>query len=247
MSIESLTDLKGLRRAGLVVASALDLLRSHVRPGITTAELDAIALEYLRSQGARSAPQLAYDFPGATCISVNEQAVHGVPGPRLLKDGDLVTLDVTVELDGYYADAAITVPVGTPSQLATALCACAQAAFWKGAEAARAGEQLSRVGYEVEQEVRRHGFRVLRELCGHGIGRSIHEDPNVCNFYDARDRTRLTKGLVIALEPIISAGSDRTRVERDGWTVRSADRSLTAHFEHTIAITAGTPIVLTAR
>lgn len=246
MSIDSLTDLKGLRRAGLVVASTLDLLRSHVRPGITTGELDAIALEYLRRQGARSAPQLAYDFPGATCISVNEQAVHGIPGQRVLKDGDLVTLDVTVELDGYYADAAVTVPVGTTTPLGTALCACAEAAFWRGAKVARAGEPLARVGYEVEQEVRRHGFRVLRELCGHGIGRAIHENPSVCNFYDPRERTRLTKGLVIALEPIISAGSDRTRVESDGWTVRSADRSLTAHFEHTIVISAGTPLVLTA-
>lgn len=246
MSIDSLSDLKGLRRAGLVVASTLEMLRSHVRPGITTAELDAIALEHLRRHGARSAPQLAYNFPGATCISVNEEAVHGVPGPRVLQDGDLVTLDVTVELDGYYADAAVTVPVGTPTQLGVALCACAEAAFWKGAMAARAGEGLARIGYEVEQEVRRHGFRVLRELCGHGIGRTIHEGPNVCNFYDPRNRTRLTKGLVIALEPIISAGSDRTRTERDGWTVRSADRSLTAHFEHTIVISSGSPLVLTA-
>lgn len=246
MSIESLSDLKGLRRAGLVVASTLDLLRSHVRPGITTAELDAIALEHLRSHGARSAPQLAYDFPGAICISINEEAVHGIPGPRVLKDGDLVTLDVTAELDGFFADAAVTVPVGTPTPLGIALCACAEAAFWKGARVARAGEPLSRVGYEVEQEVRRHGFRVLRELCGHGIGRAIHEKPSVCNFYDPRDRTRLNRGLVIALEPIISAGSDRTRTERDGWTVRSADRSLTAHFEHTIVITSGSPLVLTA-
>lgn len=245
MSIETITDLKGLRRAGLVVASTLKLLRSHVRPGITTAELDAIALEHLHSLGARSAPQLAYNFPGATCISVNEEAVHGIPGPRVLNEGDLVTLDVTVELDGYYADAAVTVPVGNPAPLATALCECAESAFWRGTQAARAGEPLSRVGYEVEQEVLRHGFRVMRELCGHGIGRAIHEDPNVCNFYDPRDRTRLTKGLVIALEPIISAGSDRTRTERDGWTVRSADRSLTAHFEHTIVITAGAPLILT--
>jgi len=246
MSIDSLSDLKGLRRAGLVVASTLELLKSHVRPGITTAELDAIALEHLRSHGARSAPQLAYDFPAATCISVNEEAVHGIPGPRVLMDGDLVTLDVTVELDGYYADAAVTVPVGTASALGTALCACAEAAFWRGADVARDGIELSRVGFEVEQEVRRRGFRVMRELCGHGIGRAIHERPSVCNFYNPRDRTRLTKGLVIALEPIISAGSDRIRTERDGWTVRSADRSLTAHFEHTIVISSGTPLVLTA-
>lgn len=246
MSIDSIADLKGLRRAGLVVASTLKLLRSHVRPGITTAELDAIALQHMRANGARSAPQLAYDFPGTICISVNDQAVHGIPGPRVLADGDLVTLDVTVELDGYYADAAVTVPVGQATPVANALCECAEAAFWKGTQVARAGEPLSRIGYEVEQEVRRHGFRVLRELCGHGIGRAIHEEPSVCNFYDPRDRTRLTKGLVIALEPIISAGSDRTRTERDGWTVRSADRSLTAHFEHTIVITAGSPLVVTA-
>ena len=246
MSIEHEGDLRGLRRAGQVVARTLALLRSLVRPGVTTAELDGHAAQFMNEQGARSAPQLAYRFPAATCISVNEEAVHGIPRARALRDGDLVTLDVTAELDGFYADAAITLPVGAVSKRAQALCEAAEAAFWKAARQARAGAPLSAVGRAVEQEVRRRGFHVLRELCGHGIGRAIHERPDVLNYFNPFDQTRLTRGLVIALEPIIAAGTNRTRLGRDGWTVSSADGSLTAHFEHTIVITRRRPLVVTA-
>ena len=246
MSIDSEQDLEGLKRAGRVVALALQAMREAVCAGITTAELDAIAANVLRAHGARSAPQLAYDFPAHTCISVNDEAVHGIPGARRLQHGDLVTLDVTVELDGYYADAAVTVGVPPVSDEAQRLIECAEAAFRRGASVARAGERLSRVGGAVEAEVRRRGFRVLRDLCGHGIGRSIHEDPSVPNYSYPFDRTRLTPGLVIALEPIISVSAERTRTLRDGWTISSADGSLTAHYEHTIAITRGAPLLLTA-
>ena len=246
MSIDTEQDLEGLKRAGRVVALALAAMRDAVCAGITTAELDAIAGKVLRANGARSAPQLAYDFPALTCISVNEEAVHGIPGARVLKQGDLVTLDVTVELDGYYADAAITVGVPPVSEDAARLIACAEAAFHRGASVARAGERLSKVGGAVEAEVRRRGFRVLRDLCGHGIGRSIHEEPSVPNYASPFERSRLTYGLVIALEPIISASAERTRTSRDGWTISSIDGSLTAHYEHTIAITRGQPLLLTA-
>jgi methionyl aminopeptidase len=238
--------MEGLRRAGHVVAQALQAMREAVREGISTAELDDIAARVLREHGARSAPHMLYDFPGTACISVNEEAVHGVPGSRQLRQGDLVTLDVTVELDGYYADAAVTVGVPPISDLAQRLLDCAEAAFWRAAKAARAGERLAVIGGKVEAEVERHGFRVFRDLCGHGIGRSIHEEPSVCNYYDPRERTRLTNGLVIALEPIISAGARYTRTGADGWTLSSADGSLTAHYEHTIVITRGQPILLTA-
>ena len=246
MSVDSEDDLEGLRRAGRVVAQALQAMRDAVREGVTTAELDDIAARVLREHGARSAPRMVYNFPGTACISVNEEAVHGVPGSRQLHKGDLVTLDVTVELDGYYADAAVTVGVPPISDLARRLLACAEAAFWRAAKAARAGERLSVIGGKVETEVERHGFRVFRDLCGHGIGRSIHEEPSVCNYYDPRERTRLTQGLVIALEPIISAGAQYTRTGPDGWTLSSADGSLTAHYEHTMVVTRGQPILVTA-
>lgn len=246
MSIESEEDLKGLRRAGSVVAQALRAMRDAVCEGISTAELDDIAARVLREHGARSAPNMVYNFPGTACISVNEEAVHGVPGSRQLRKGDLVTLDVTVELDGYFADAAVTVGVPPISDAAQRLLDCAEAAFWRAARAARAGERLAMIGGKVEAEVERRGFKVIRELCGHGIGRSIHETPSVCNFYDPRERARLTKGLVIALEPIISAGAQRTRTAADGWTISSADGSLTAHYEHTLVVTKAQPILLTA-
>ncbi|MGH7468590.1 MAG: type I methionyl aminopeptidase [Longimicrobiales bacterium] len=246
MSIDHEGDLKGLRRAGRVVARTLALLRGLVRPGVTTKELDAQAAEFMTGEGARSAPQLAYRFPGATCISINDVAVHGIPDGRVLRNGDLITLDVTAELDGFYADAAITLPVGTASQRAQALCDAAEAAFWKAARVACAGVPLATLGRMVESEVRRRGFYVLRELCGHGIGRAIHEEPDVLNYYNPFERRVLKRGLVIALEPIISTSTQMTRLARDGWTVRSIDGSLTAHFEHTLVVTRRQPLVVTA-
>jgi methionyl aminopeptidase len=246
MSVETEEELEGLRRAGRVVAEALRAMRAAVREGISTAELDDVAARVLREHGARSAPSVVYGFPGTTCISVNQEVVHGVPGSRRLRGGDLVTLDVTVELDGYYADAAVTVGVPPVPELAQRLLTCAEAAFWRAARAARAGERLSAIGGKVEAEVRRHGFEVFRDICGHGIGRSIHEEPSVCNYYDPRERRRLSEGLVIAVEPLVSAGARYTRTGADGWTLSSADGSLSAHYEHTIVVTKGAPILLTA-
>jgi methionyl aminopeptidase len=246
VSIEQEGDLIGLRRIGRVVARTLTVLRNLVRPGVTTAELDGQAGAFLTGAGARSAPQHHYGFPGATCISVNDEAVHGIPGARALRNGDLVKLDVTAEMDGFIADAAITVPVGTVIGQAHRLCAAAEAAFWSAASTARPGTPLSRVGRAVEAEVNRRGFRVLRDLCGHGVGRAIHEQPSVPNYADPRSHETLTRGLVIALEPIIAVSTTRSRLTRDGWTVRSSDGSLTAHFEHTIVITRHRPLILTA-
>jgi len=246
MSVEGEEDLRGLRRAGSVVARTLDLMKRELHVGMTTRELDQIADAFLASEGAQPAARMVYGFPGATCISLNDEAVHGVPGDRKVREGDLITFDVTVELDGYFADAAVTVPVGKAKPVAEKLCACAEAAFWKGCEKARSGELLADVGGAVEAEVVRQGFRVLRDLAGHGIGRTIHEEPSVLNYHDSREQFRLTDGLVIALEPIISRSATRSKLLRDGWTVVSADRSLSAHFEHTIVITDQAPIILTA-
>jgi methionyl aminopeptidase len=208
-----------------------------VRPGVTTAALDAIAGGVLDRAGGRSAPKLVYRFPGVTCISVNDEAVHGVPGRRILREGDLVTLDVTAELDGYMADAAVTVPVGRVSDEASNLVAAAEGAFRTAIAAAAPGTRLRDVGRVIEAHVERAGFKVLRELCGHGIGRTIHEAPNVVNFDDPRATGRLTEGLVITIEPIARRAQTHAILEATGRS--GADGSLTAHHEHTIVVRAG--------
>jgi methionyl aminopeptidase len=246
MSIDSEKDWEGLRRIGRIVRLALEAMKKRVGAGITTGELDEIGAEVLARHGARSAPRLVYDFPRSICISVNDEAVHGIPGDRILAPGDLVKLDTTAEKDGYMADAAVTVAVPPSPARARQLAACAQAAFVQAMKAARAGNRVNDIGRAVEAEVKRHGFSVLRDLSGHGIGRSIHEEPSVPNFYDPYSRQVLTEGLVLAVEPIIAAGARRIVTDRDGWTVRTSDGSLAAHFEHTIVITRGRPVLLTA-
>ena len=245
MSIESVTDLEGMRAAGHVVAVTLERVVRRVRAGVTTAELDDIAADCFVERGARSGPAIDYGYPGTICISINEEAVHGIPGARVIRPGDMVTVDVTAELDGYYADAAVTVVVEPASRLAVRLKACAEAAFRKGVERARAGTAVWQIGHAVEREVRRREFRVLRDLCGHGVGRAVHEEPSVPNYRDPRARAELTENLVITVEPIVAATSSRSKTLRDGWTIVSSDGSLTAHHEHTIVIRRGAPLVLT--
>jgi len=189
---------------------------------------------------------MVYGCPADILVSVNDEAVHGIPGSRRLEAGDLVKLDVTFEKNGYMADAAITVPVEPVAQEATRLARCAERAFDRAMRVARAGNRLSEIGREVEREVNRSGFSVIRALCGHGIGRTIHEPPSVPNYEDRFSRERLTPGLVITVEPIISAGAGHTTTSEDGWTERTIDGSLSAHFEHTIVITERAPILLTA-
>ncbi len=246
MSIATAEELRRLRAAGRAVALTLAAMRAAVRPGVTTAELDAVAAREMERVGARSAPSLVYGFPGWTCISVNEEAVHGVPGDRVLEPGDLVTLDVTAELDGFMADAAVTVPLPPVEPETAALCACAEAALEQGLLAARAGRPVSSIGRAVEAEVERRGFRVLRQLTGHGIGRTIHEPPTVPNHELPGQRDVLSEGLVITIEPIVCP-STRTALETgDGWTVVTDDGSRAAHAEHTIVVRKGSPLLLTA-
>ncbi len=246
MSIETNEQLAALEAIGRIVGRTLREMGSQVRPGVSTAELDAIGAKLLSAEGARSAPPLVYGFPGAVCISVNDEIVHGVPGPRLIAPGDLVKLDLTAEKDGYMADAAVTVAVPPASEAALRLAACAEHAFDRAMREARARHRVSDIGAAVERQVRRDGFSVVRELCGHGIGRTIHEEPQIPNYWDPRQRTRLTEGLVITVEPIIAAGSGSAYLSSDRWTMKTADRSLSAHFEHTIVITRDAPILLTA-
>ena len=246
MTVESDRDLAGLRAVGRVVALALGEMKGAVEPGMTTAELDAVGAAVFGRYGARSAPRAAYGFPGVNLISVNDEAVHGIPGGRVIGAGDLVKIDVTAELGGYVADAAVTVALPSGPPVHEELRECAQLAFGRAAAVARAGRPLSKIGRAVETAVRRRGFSVLRDLSGHGVGRAIHEPPTVPNFYDRRLRRPLTEGLVITIEPIVAAGSGRIVEGADGWTIRTADGSPAAHHEHTLVVTKGSPILLTA-
>jgi methionyl aminopeptidase len=246
VSIETPEELAGLRASGRVVAEALRAMRRAVRPGITTAELDAIAARIFRRTGARSAPRLTYGFPGVTCISVNDEAVHGIPGPRRLRQGDLVSLDVAAELGGFYADACVTVAVGRARPATNRLAVAARHALADGLAAARAGAPQSAIGAAVERATTARGYAVCVELMGHGIGRHLHEAPDVPSVFDAALTQPLTDGLVLTVEPIVSAGTGAVRQGRDSWTVCTADGALAAHEEHTIVITPGAPLVLTA-
>ena len=246
MSIKSNVEFEKLRSIGGIVARALRAMAERVRPGITTSEVNEIGARVLADNGARSAPPLVYGYPADVCVSVNDEVMHGIPGKRAIQPGDLVKLDLVAEKDGFFADAAISVNVPPVHSCSLDLVQCAERAFRQGLGAARAGNRVYEIGRAVEREVRRSGFNVVRELCGHGVGRTIHEQPTVPNFADRSARARLTEGLVITIEPVIAAGSGRTRLEEDGWTFRTTDGSLAAHFEHTVVITRGQPVLLTA-
>jgi methionyl aminopeptidase len=246
MSIESEADWRGLRAVGRVVRLTLDALERHTRPGVSTGELDRVAAAVFEAHRARSAPSLVYGFPGTVLISVNDEVVHGIPGSRRLEPGDVVKLDVTAEKNGYMADAARTIVLQSDSPIAHRLRTCVRAAFTSALGVARAGNLVSEIGRAVEAEVNRWGFSVIRDLGGHGIGRTIHEAPSVPNYYDPQQRDVLTEGLVVTIEPIITCGAGEAYEDRDGWTVRTRDGSLAAHHEHTLVITNRRPLLLTA-
>jgi methionyl aminopeptidase len=237
MSITTPAELDGMRRSGRVVAQALRIMQDAAVAGMTTAELDGIGAAFLRGEGARSAPQVAYNFPGFNLISVNDQIVHGVPGSRRLAAGDVVKLDVTAELDGYIADAAVTVVLAPATGVARRLKRCAEEAFECGRQVAKAGRPVREIGRAVEREVARQGFSVVRSLTGHGVGRRIHEPPTVPNYDDPTARTVLTEGMVLTIEPLITERPATVVEEPDGWTLRAHNGALAAHFEHTIVVT----------
>jgi methionyl aminopeptidase len=246
MTIRSTHDLDALEKIGALVAQARDKMRDAVRAGMTTAELDLIGEHFLQAQGARSAPQMVYQFPGFNCISVNDEVVHGIPGNRAIAPGDLVKIDVTAELDGYIADSATTVLVPPENRRGRKLLACAQAAFRRAMRFAKAGNPVNAIGRAVQSETKLRGFSVIRELSGHGVGRSIHEKPEVANYFDPDNHTMLTEGMVIAVEPILSERPADILQSADGWTLSTSNHCLAVHYEHTIVITRTDPIILTA-
>lgn len=246
MSIDSFDDLAGMEHAGKVTRAVIDAMKAEVQPGVTTQELDEVGAAVIRRHRARSAPQMVYGFPGHNCISVNDEIVHGIPGSRKLVYGDLVKLDVTVELNGYMADACETVPVGSADAAGHRLIDCASRAFAAGLTAARPGARAFDIGREIYRTVRAAGYSVVRGLYGHGIGKTIHELPTIPNEFDPRCSEVLTEGLVFTIEPMIAAGDSRTVTLKDGWTVRTRDRSRSAHYEHTIVLLQDGPRLLTA-
>ncbi|NWG17642.1 MAG: type I methionyl aminopeptidase [Chloroflexi bacterium] len=246
MSIESEKDLIGLLRIGRIVGLTLQRMRESLRPGITTGELDTIGAELLRKEGARSAPILTYNFPGATCISINDEAAHGIPGDRVIQTGDLVNIDVSAELDGYFADTGATVPILPVEPLKQKLADCTRSALEKGLAAARAGNRIYDIGRAMENEVRRGGFRIIRDLPGHGVGRKLHEPPSVPGFFNKRANDILKEGLVITIEPFVSTRASHVVAAADGWTLKTPDGSLAAQYEHTVIITKDRPILVTA-
>jgi len=246
MTIETEDDVEGLKRIGRVVSFVLQKMLDALEPGITTGELDRLGQKLLEEQGARSAPRITYNFPGATCISVNEEAAHGIPGPRRIQPGDVVNVDVSAELDGYFADTGGTqvVPPSSPEKLR--LCHATRLALQEAMTAARAGAKLNQIGKAIQRVAREHQLKILRNLGSHGVGRALHESPkHIPGYYDPSDARTLKEGMVITIEPFLSTRSTRVEENGDGWTLVGDPGNLSAQYEHTMIITRGSPIVVT--
>lgn len=242
---KSPAELERMRPANVLVADVLAELRGMVAPGVTTADLDRYAEKRVRAAGGVPAFKGYHGFPATLCISVNEEVIHGIPGPRALSEGDVVSIDLGVVLGGFFGDAAVTVPVGRISGEAAELLRVTEESLYLGIERARVGGRVSDIGHAVQRHVEAHGFSVVREFVGHGVGHALHEEPQVPNFGPAGRGPRLTEGMTLAIEPMVAMGKAAVKVLGDGWTAVTKDRSLAAHFEHTVAITSAGPVILT--
>jgi methionyl aminopeptidase len=240
-------EIEWMRVANGLVAQVLDELAAIVAPGVTTRDLDTIAERLVRAGGAEPAFKGYRGYPATLCASVNEQVVHGIPSDRQLVDGDIVSLDMGVKLNGFYGDSAITVPVGPISAGARQLLDVTQEALERGIAQVRVGGRVSDIGHAIQQHVETAGFSVVREFVGHGIGASLHEEPQIANYGDPGRGPRLAEGMVFAIEPMVNMGRPAVKVLSDGWTAVTKDGSLSAHFEHTVAVTGDGPLVLTTR
>ena len=238
-------DFNGLKEIGKIIASIRDELVQRTIPGITTKELDDIAGERLEQAGAVSAPKGVYDFPVYTCISLNDEVAHGIPGDRVIREGDIVNIDVSASKNGYFADTGISFVVGEGEEVLAKLCDVAKKAFEAGLKKAKPGSKKSRIGKAVFETARQHGFTVIKNLTGHGVGRRIHEAPDhICNYYDPWDNEILKEGMVIAFEPFISTFEEEVFQKEDGWTY-ATEKSFVAQVEHTIILTKNGPIIVT--
>lgn len=246
MTADSGKDLQYLKAIGRVCAEALRKMMGATRAGMTTRELDEIGRAFLETEGARSAPRVTYNFPGTTCISVSPVIAHGIPGEHVLQAGELIHIDVSAELDGYYADTGASMIVSKHERSLEKLLDATKATLAKTLRAAKAGSSLNAIGRTVQNEAAKRGYNVIYNLTSHGIGRKLHESPEgILNYYDPNDRRILNEGLVLAIEPFLTTGVGRVIEEQDGWALRTVDRAIAAQFEHTIVVTRNEPIILT--
>lgn len=246
MIADSENDIKHLKAIGHICAMTLKLMMGQAKPGMTTAELDNIGKEFLEKEGARSAPITIYQFPGATCISISPVIAHGIPGDRILREGDLINIDVSADLDGYMSDTGASMVIAKHVPEFEKMIEAARSALMKAVQIARAGQPLNLIGKTIQDEAKRNGYGVIYDLSGHGIGHTLHEDPTqVFNYYKSKDRRILEEGLVLAIEPFLTTGKGHVLEEADGWSLRTTDRTIAAQFEHTIIVTKDEPIILT--
>ena len=246
MTADSEKEIQYLKAIGRVCAETLRKMMEATRAGMTTRELDEIGRAFLEAEGARSAPQITYNFPTATCISVSPVIAHGIPDEHVLQEGELIHIDVSAERDGYYADTGASLVVSKRDRNLEKLLDATKAALTKALYAAKAGHPLNGIGRSVQNEARKRGYNVIYDLTGHGIGRKLHENPKeILNFYNPNDERILNEGLVLAIEPFLTTGVGRVIEESDGWSLRTSDRAIAAQFEHTIVVTKNEPIILT--
>ena len=246
MTIETQDDVAALKRIGRIVSFVLRQMLDAAEPGMTTRELDALGEQLLEEQGARSAPRLTYKFPGATCISINEEAAHGIPGDRIIKAGDVLNIDVSAELNGYFADTGGTIVVPPTNPQKTRLCHATRTALAEAMKSARAGQPINAIGAAIERTAKAYGFKVIENLGSHGVGRALHEEPeHIAGYFDPSDKRILQEGMVITIEPFLSTKSRIVTEAPDGWTLAGANDNLSAQYEHTMIITKGAPIVVT--
>ncbi|HEX3049341.1 MAG TPA: type I methionyl aminopeptidase [Aggregatilineaceae bacterium] len=246
MTVDNDDDLQKLLRIGQICGQALQYMLGQVEPGMTTGALDALGAEFLKKHSARSAPILAYKFPGHTCISLNDEVAHGIPGERIIQPGDIINVDVSAELEGYWADTGASMVVPPVTEEYERLCQFTRRALDEAIKTVRANRLISQVGRVVENIAREGGYHIIPELGGHGVGRHIHEKPSVHNFYNKRDKERFTEGLVFTIEPFLTPGRGHIFTAKDGWTLKTVDHTIAAQYEHTLVVTKGDPILVTA-